>query len=116
MAEGLTKYYFDTYDAFSAGIEITKVHPLAILALHEIGIDISMYKSKLIDNFIDHHFDIVLTVCDNAQKECPTFPNASRLIHQNFQDPSATEGTDHIKLNSFRKTRDELLDYLRTIL
>ena len=79
--------------------------------MRELGIDISGHRSKNVDEFIGQHFDLVLTVCDNAKENCPIFPATTKTIHQSFEDPAAVEGTDAERLASFRKVRDELRRY-----
>jgi arsenate reductase len=83
------------------------VHPCAIRALADIGIDISGHASKRIDEFKGETFDTVVTVCDNARESCPFFPG-KRVIHRSFRDPSRTEGSDADILQAFRDVRDEI--------
>jgi arsenate reductase len=72
MAEGLLRaMYGDRYEAYSAGIESKTVNPLAIVAMTEIGIDISSQYSKTPQEFQDTIFDVTVTVCDRAKTACP---------------------------------------------
>lgn len=113
MAEGLTNYYYsDTWEAFSAGLQKTYVKSYAIDALRQIGVDISHHTSKTIDEFMDTRFDMVVTVCDSAKETCPYFPNADKLIHAGFEDPSDIEGDEFAKLAGFIKIRDEIKSWL----
>ena len=82
MAEGyLRKHYGDLFEAGSAGTEVRTVHPLAVLVMDEIGIDISEYRvPSLIDEFFDQGADIVVTVCDSVTSACPFFPGAKRYF------------------------------------
>lgn len=116
IAEGLTNHYFPNWTASSAGTMKARVSPFAIEILSEIGIDISQQKSKEIGQFLDRRFDLVVTVCDKAKKTCPFFPNTDKLLHTHFVDPSLIEETGENKLLSFRKTRDDILAYLKQIL
>jgi arsenate reductase len=114
MAEGLLRNLAgDRFDAFSAGTEAMRVHPLAIEAMRELGIDISAQKSKTLDAYGAERFDYVITVCDRANESCPTFPGDTHRIHWSFDDPSAAIGTDDEQLRVFRRVRDEIRQRLR---
>ncbi len=114
IAEGLLRRMAgDRFDVFSAGTEETRVHPLAIEAMREIGVDISGHRSKTLDTFKDEHFDYVITVCDRANESCPTFPSDTERIHWSFADPSAATGTDEQRLRAFRQVRDMIQQRLR---
>lgn len=112
MAEGLLRHLAgDRFDVASAGTEETRVHPLAIEAMREAGIDISAHRSKTLDAFTGQHFDLVITVCDRANESCPIFPGTHR-IHWSFEDPSAATGTDEQRLHAFRTVRDAIRERL----
>ena len=74
------------FEIFSAGIDPKGVHPLAVQVMAERGVDLSGYTSNRIEQFVDQPFDVVITVCDQAQEACPTFPLAHRVIHRAFED------------------------------
>lgn len=113
MAEGLLRALAgDRVDVASAGTEATRVHPLAIQAMKEIGIDLTGHTSKTIDTLIDQPWDYVITVCDSANERCPLFPEGTTRIHWSFDDPSQATGTDEDKLRRFRHVRDEILTRL----
>lgn len=113
IAEGyLLSRYGDRYAAYSAGTEVTRVHPLAIEVMNEIGINISNHRSKPLLEFFDSDIEIVVTVCDGAKAVCPGFPGARRTIHQRFTDPSSATGTDEEKLAIFRTVRDEITRWI----
>jgi arsenate reductase len=113
MAEGyMNAKYGDRYDVFSGGTEVTRVHPMAIAVMQEIGIDISDHHSKLIDEHFGKGIETVVTVCDSAQKACPFFPGAKEVIHQSFPDPSAFKGTDEEVRAGFRSVRDEIIRWI----
>lgn len=115
MAEGLTNHYFpDRIIAFSAGTRPGMVHPLAIEAMAEEGIDISQNRSKHLDEFKGQEFDLVVTVCDGANEICPFFPGAKEQEHAGFPDPSATDGTDQERLEKFRLTLKDISHFVRT--
>ena len=104
MAEGLAKaFYSDKIDVASAGSRPSGfVHPNAIRALAAIGIDISDAQSKAADQFLTETFDVVVTVCDSAARDCPRWPGAKRIEHWSIEDPSG------IGYDAFVATRDDL--------
>jgi len=113
MAEGYMRArYGNRYDVFSAGIEATRVNPLAIEVMKEIGIDISGNRSKPVDEFFQERFDVVVTVCDTATKVCPFFPGAPEVINQDFPDPSVYQGSREDILSGFRSLRDQIARWI----
>lgn len=84
------------------------VHPLAIRAMSELDIDISAGTSKPLDQFRNEPFDLVITVCDNAQESCPVFPGATETLHWPFDDPADATGTEDEQMVVFRRVRDEI--------
>jgi arsenate reductase len=102
------------FDVFSAGTEATRVHPLAIRAMAEIGIDISRARSKHLDEFVGNDFDAVITVCDSANESCPVFPGTPQRIHWSFPDPSAVAGTEAERYCAFQRVRDAIARQLGT--
>lgn len=114
MAEGLLRHDAgDRFEVASAGVEPTQVRPLAIRAMNEIGIDISGYRSKSVDEFEGQNFDYVITVCDNASQQCPMFPGNTQRIHWSIEDPAAAVGSAEEQLKVFQRVRDELRERLR---
>jgi arsenate reductase (thioredoxin) len=114
IAEGLLrKVGGDQFEVFSAGTEETRVHPLAIEAMREIGIDISGQRSKTLDTFNGQHFDYVITVCGRANESCPIFPGDTERIHWSFDDPSAATGSDEQRLRAFRNVHEGIQHRLR---
>ncbi len=114
MAEGLLRHDAgDQFEAASAGVDPSEVRPLAIKAMSELGIDIRHQRSKSVDEFTGQHFDYVITVCDNANQQCPMFPGNTKRIHWSIEDPAAVEGSEEERLNVFRRVRDELRERLR---
>ncbi len=112
MAEGLLNALKgDEYQAYSAGTEKTFVKPEAIKVLSEIGIDISHHYSKTIDEFKDDYFDIVITVCDRARETCPFYPNADKIIHHSFADPSSIKAEPQ-RTEAFRRARDQIKQWI----
>lgn len=100
MAEALLRHKGgDQYEILSAATNPTELHPLAILVMDEIGIDISTQESNHIADYFRQPFDWVITVCDRAREKCPVYPLASWL-HWSIPDPE--------NLSDFRTVRDEL--------
>jgi arsenate reductase (thioredoxin) len=111
MAEGLLRHLAgDRFEAMSAGTEATRVRPLAIRAMDEIGIDISEQESKTLDRYLQEPFDYVITVCNDANEACPFFPGAQSRLHWSFEDPSKAEGSEEERLEVFRSVRDRIED------
>jgi len=78
MAEGMARHYkADAVEAYSAGITAKGLDPRAVIAMREIGIDISKQKSKSADELPDVKFDYVVTMCDNARETCPFYPGVN---------------------------------------
>jgi arsenate reductase len=113
MAEGLLRHDAGThFDVESAGTRPGPVRPEAVEVMGEIGIDISRQRSKHVDEFKDEHFDIVLTVCDNARESCPIYPGHANRMHYSFEDPAAVYGSEEVRLAAFRNVRDQIRQYL----
>ena len=109
MAEGFLRAFGgDRFDVASAGTEARGVHPFAIQAMAEVGIDIGAHGSKTIDRYIAEPFDVVITVCDEAAEACPVFPNAAERRHWSFPDPSAVAGDDERRFAAFVEVRDAI--------
>ena len=110
MAEGLVNHYLgDRWEAFSAGTKPSGyVHPLAVRAMAELGIDISSHRSKSTDEVRDVAFDRVITVCDHAAKNCPAWLGQGVVQHIGFPDPASAEGSEDERLMAFRSVRDGL--------
>ncbi len=84
------------------------VHPLAIKAMAEIGIDISHHRSKHLDEFLNDQVATVITVCGNADQACPIFPGQLNRHHWGFDDPAHAVGTEEEQMAVFRRVRDEI--------
>ena len=114
MAEGLLRRLApERFEVESAGTEATRVHPLAIEVMREIGIDISGHRSKTLDRFVAEPWDYVITVCDQASERCPLFPGRTQRVHWSFEDPSAAPGSEAERLAVFRRVRDAIAARLR---
>jgi arsenate reductase len=110
MAEAyLQKAVGDAIRVESAGSKPSGyVHPLAIKAVAEVGLDLSEGRSKSLDEFLDQDVETVITVCGNADQACPIFPGQARRYHWPFYDPAHAEGSEEEQLEVFRKVRDEI--------
>ena len=117
MAEGLMRaYHGDEFEVFSAGSRPAGwVHPLAVRALAEIGIDITGQHSKSAAEFVDQPFDIVVTVCDSAAADCPNWPHAKRVEHWPIVDPSYGPDDPATRPDRFAATRDELAERIESL-
>ena len=118
MAEGLVNHLLgETWAASSAGTEPTgTVHPLAVKAMADLGIDISEQRSKSVEEFRQTSFDIVITVCDHAAETCPLWLGRGKVIHAGFPDPAAAVGDENEQLAVFCRIRDGLRESVLEIL
>lgn len=110
MAEGVLRSIDPSITVCSAGTNpAPQVHPKAIQVMAELGIDISGYAAKSVDQFLEADFDYVITVCDHARETCPVFTgNVKKRLHIGFEDPAQATGTEEEILAVFRKVRDEI--------
>ena len=110
MAEGLLRDRAgDRFETFSAGLEPTAVHSMAIAAMAEIGIDISRQRSKSLTEYLGkEHFGYLITVCDHAAANCPMFPGVANRLHWSLVDPATAEGGEEERMEVFRRVRDRL--------
>lgn len=110
LAEGLLRAAAgDLFEIVSAGSKPAGyVHPLAIAALKEIGVDISGHRSKHMNEFMDRPIETVITVCGNADQACPIFPGQMNRHHWPFEDPAHATGTEEEQLAVFRRIRNEI--------
>jgi len=111
MAEAfLRKYGGDQFDAYSAGTDPKGIHPFTKRAMEEVGVSLSGQYSKHVKDYMGKmHFAYLITLCDEAEKKCPTvFPGISRRLHWSFEDPSAFAGSADEKLARFREVRDQI--------
>ena len=111
MAEAfLRKYGGDEFEAYSAGLEPKGISPYANRVMEEIGISLSDQYSKSLKEYMGKiHFGYVITLCDEAEKSCPTtFPGIVQRLNWSFEDPAAFVGSDDEKLEKFREVRDQI--------
>jgi arsenate reductase len=109
MAEGYLRHAAGgEFEALSAGIEPKGLNPLAVEVMSEIGIDISRQRSKDVREFVGQAIPYVVTVCDNAKRQCPVFPHTYKSLHWSLEDPAEARGSHEEKLAAFRRVRDEI--------
>jgi arsenate reductase len=110
MAEGILRAAAgDILEVCSAGSDPAGyVHPKAVAALSEIGIDITGHTSKHMNEFLHSDIETVITVCGNADQVCPVFPGQVNRHHWPFDDPAHASGTDAEIASEFRRVRDEI--------
>ena len=117
IAEGITRHLAGgKFDIFSAGSYPTQVHPMSIKVMKEIGVDIASQTSDPISKFLSENIDIVITVCDNADKACPSFRSNAERVHWSIKDPFKGWTSDSDDLVNFRKTRDDLAKRIKNLL
>ncbi|XHR93754.1 arsenate reductase ArsC [Mucilaginibacter sp. UC70_90] len=112
LAEGYLRFYAgEKAKVYSAGIETHGVNPKAIQVMAEDHIDISKHTSNHVDEYSATRFDMVITVCDNANEACPFFPGNVKRFHQDFPDPAKATGTPEEVIDKFREVRDMIKIY-----
>jgi arsenate reductase len=112
MAEALINHLLgDRFRAWSAGVRPSRVNPLALEALSELGIDTTGLTSKSVDMFLERDdLDLVITVCDHARESCPLFLKPIPQVHLGIEDPAPFSDLPHDKaLAAFRKTRQDVI-------
>lgn len=119
MAEGWLRHLKgDKFLAFSAGVAKHGMNLHAIKVMLEVGVDISGHHSKLLNEFKNLDFDLVVTVCGKAHESCPAFPGRTKVVHVPFDDPPAlTKGLteESYILPVYRRVRDEIAAFVSGI-
>jgi len=117
MAEGLVNHDLaGQVQAWSAGVRPSRVNPRAVQVMAELGIDISHHRAKSVDDLAGEAFDLVVTVCDQAQQQCPIFPGETQVMHVGLPDPARATGTEAEVMAAFRQGRDALREQLVPLL
>lgn len=106
----LRKYGGEIFDVFSAGTAPKGINPYTVQVMQEAGIDLSGSRSKNVTEFLGQEpIQYLITVCDDADKNCPAFPQrVGARLHWSFEDPAAFEGSPEEKLEKFREVRDRI--------
>jgi arsenate reductase len=110
MAEALLRLIAgDHFDAESAGVHPSGLHPMTAEIMQEIGVDVRHHRSKSVEEFLGQYFTYMITVCDRAKEPCPIFP-AIQFRHWPFENPAAAPIA--IRTETFRRVRNEITDRL----
>jgi len=120
MAEGFARHFGgEQIEAHSAGVEPSRLNPVAVAVMRERGIDISSHHSKAFDWDLARQMDVVVMVCGHANESCPVLPPEVKRLHWPLEDPAAAKGTDAEIMATFRLVRDQVetrvVDLLRTV-
>ena len=118
MAEGLLrKEAGDIADVYSAGTKPAEdVNPFAKRMMIENGIDPSGHYPKLVNQYLNKEFDVIVTTCDGARENCPFFPGKAVRYHWGLDDPVAVEGDEETLLKAFRGTFAELSERISELI
>ncbi|MEW6356789.1 MAG: arsenate reductase ArsC [Planctomycetota bacterium] len=116
MAEGWARHLKpNEIEAASAGTKPAGLSSRAVHVMAEAGVDISGQRSKHVSEFAGQKFDCVVTLCGGAHESCPVFPAKTKVIHRGFDDPAAAAGSEEEILDVFRRVRDEIRDFVKTL-
>jgi arsenate reductase len=117
IAEGYLRHLAgERFEVVSAGTEPSTVNPLSVEVMREAGVDLSGHHSKPVTEFLGQHFTYLITVCDGAREKCPIFPGAVKRLHWPLTDPAAVEGSEELRRQAFRRTRDDIAARVKTFL
>ncbi len=116
MAEAfLRKYAGDHFEVYSAGFNPEPIHPYTFQVMRELGYDLSGQHSKDLAQYLGkENFGIVITLCQKAEEDCPTFPGVSTRLFWPVEDPAAFQGTEEQELAKFREVRDQINEKIKT--
>jgi len=119
MAEGWARHVRgDVIEPYSAGIEPHGLDPRAVRVMAEAGVDIAGQRSKHVDELEGIALDYVVTVCDQANKQCPIFPGRATVVHVGFDDPPALARearSEEEALPHYRRVRDQIRAFIETL-
>jgi arsenate reductase len=114
IAEALLRHFGgEDFEIHSAGTDPRPIHPLSMEVMGEIGLDLSAHRSKDLREFIGQSFDYIITVCDRARDNYPTFPGDNERIHWGFEDPAAATSDVNAQRIVFRRVRNEINERIR---
>ena len=109
MADGIVNHDFSgKITAVSAGTDPHGLNPRAVQVMHEIGIDISQNSSNHLNRYAGQSFDYVISLCGDADEQCPAFFGGVKRLHMPFDDPPRATGSDQQVLAVYRRVRDEI--------
>jgi arsenate reductase (thioredoxin) len=98
------------FEVYSAGTDVSRVHPLTIRVMEEAGFDTGGVRSKSVQEFLGQPFDYVITVCDQARQVCPVFPGSGSSLHWGYEDPSDAVGSDEERVVVFRRVFTQIAE------
>jgi len=105
----------DRFEVYSAGLEPHGVNPYTIQVMEETGYDMDGHRSKHLDEYKGKvEFNFLITVCGNADERCPFFPGMGTRLHWPFEDPAAFKGPEDVKIEQFRKIRDQIKNKIQS--
>lgn len=110
MAQGFLQSFDKSLEVYFAGTEPAEhVNAKAVEVMNEVGIDISSHVPTHVSKYLNQEWDYVITVCGNANENCPDFiGKVGKRLHLGFDDPSHSTGTPEFILSEFRRVRDEI--------
>jgi len=108
----LKRITFNRIEVYSAGIQPKQLNNYAVKTMHELGIEISKNRSKSVNEFYHEKFDYIITLQDSVRDKVPAFQGSHTKIHKSIEDPTQVKGADQIKLEAYRKVRDQIKDWL----
>lgn len=116
MAEGWARHLWPgKIEAYSAGLRPHGLDPLAVEAMREAGLDISGQRSKAVEEVLEIPFDLVVTVCSDADENCPVFPGKARVVHAGFGDPprlARESKTKEDAMGHYRRVAEEIREFV----
>lgn len=120
MAEGWCRAMgAGAVECASAGLEAHGLNPNAVQVMREAGVDISDHASNTVEEVLDGHFNLVVTVCGHAHEHCPAWPGTAEIVHMPFDDPPALAreaSSDDEAIGHYRRVRDEIREAIATLL
>ncbi len=115
MAEAFLRVHGgNRFAACSAGLKPQEIDPLTFIVMRECGLDMRGHHAKGLSEFRGKpRFDYLITVCNRAERWCPTFPGAGTRLSWPFEDPARCKGTGEERLAKFREVRDGIERFIR---
>lgn len=117
MAEGFSRYLGGgRIEARSAGIEAHGIDPTTVSVMEEVGVDISEQESSVLSDEMLEWADLVVTLCSDADRNCPNLPPGTIKIHRPFSDPRKAEGSEEEIATAYRSVRDGIRMFVEELL
>jgi arsenate reductase len=113
MAEAFLRHLtFSRVEVYSAGINPKNINPFTTKVMKELGIDISQNRIKSVNEFYNERFDYIITLQDDSREKSPVFQGSHTKIHKSLDDPGSAKGNDNLKMEIFRKSRDQIKEWI----